>query len=77
LFDGPFTEAKEVVGGYWLIEVKSKEEAVEWAKREPLRRRPRGRGPAGLRDGRLPFRNSRQGTLLLGRAAASRFRGSL
>jgi hypothetical protein len=33
--DGPFSEAKEVVGGYWLIEVKSKEEAVEWAKRAP------------------------------------------
>jgi hypothetical protein len=33
--DGPFTEAKEVIGGYWLIEVRSKEEAVEWAKRAP------------------------------------------
>ncbi len=33
--DGPFVEAKEVVGGYWLIDVKSKEEAVEWAKRCP------------------------------------------
>jgi hypothetical protein len=33
--DGPFSEAKEIVGGYWLIEVKSKEEAVEWAKRVP------------------------------------------
>ena len=33
--DGPFTEAKEVVGGYWLIDVKSKAEAVEWAKRAP------------------------------------------
>ena len=33
--DGPFAEAKEVVGGYWLIEVGSKEEAVEWAKRCP------------------------------------------
>ena len=33
--DGPFTEAKEVVGGYWMIQVKSKEEAVEWAKRCP------------------------------------------
>ena len=33
--DGPFSEAKEVVGGYWLIQVKSKEEAVEWAKRCP------------------------------------------
>jgi hypothetical protein len=33
--DGPFTEAKEVVGGYWMIDVKSKQEAVEWAKRCP------------------------------------------
>jgi hypothetical protein len=33
--DGPFPEAKEVVGGYWMIQVKSKEEAVEWASRCP------------------------------------------
>lgn len=33
--DGPFAEAKEVVGGYWVIDVKSKEEAIEWAKRCP------------------------------------------
>lgn len=33
--DGPFVEAKEVVGGYWMIEVESKEEAVEWARRCP------------------------------------------
>ncbi len=33
--DGPFTEAKEVVGGYWLIDVKSPDEAVEWATRCP------------------------------------------
>lgn len=33
--DGPFTEAKEVIGGYWLIQAKSKEEAVEWASRCP------------------------------------------
>jgi hypothetical protein len=33
--DGPHIETKEVVGGYWMIEVKSKEEAVEWAKRIP------------------------------------------
>lgn len=33
--DGPFTEAKEVLGGYWMINVKSKEEAVEWARRCP------------------------------------------
>ncbi len=35
VIDGPFAEAKEVVGGYWMIDVKSKEEAVEWAKRCP------------------------------------------
>ncbi len=33
--DGPFPEAKEVVGGYWMIQVKSREEAIEWAKRCP------------------------------------------
>jgi hypothetical protein len=35
VIDGPFAEAKEVLGGYWMIDVKSKEEAVEWAKRIP------------------------------------------
>ncbi|HET7765660.1 MAG TPA: YciI family protein [Burkholderiales bacterium] len=34
--DGPFTEAKEVIGGYWMIQVKSKAEALEWAKRAPM-----------------------------------------
>jgi len=33
--DGPFTEAKEVLGGYWMIQVKSKEEAIAWASRCP------------------------------------------
>lgn len=33
--DGPFAEAKEVLGGYWIIDVKSREEAIEWAKRCP------------------------------------------
>jgi hypothetical protein len=33
--DGPFTEAKEVVGGYWMIQVKSRDEAIEWASRCP------------------------------------------
>src|SRR5262245_30940395 len=33
--DGPFAEAKEVLGGYWLIQVKSRDEAIEWAKRCP------------------------------------------
>jgi hypothetical protein len=34
--DGPFAEAKEAVGGYWVIQVKSREEAIEWAKRAPM-----------------------------------------
>jgi len=33
--DGPFAEAKEAIGGYWIIQVRSKEEAVEWASRCP------------------------------------------
>ncbi len=33
--DGPFAEAKEVLGGFWIIDVKSKAEAIEWAKRCP------------------------------------------
>jgi hypothetical protein len=35
VIDGPFAEAKEVVGGYWMIQVKSREEAIEWASRCP------------------------------------------
>jgi hypothetical protein len=34
--DGPFTETKEVVGGYWMIDVSSRDEAVAWASRCPL-----------------------------------------
>jgi hypothetical protein len=34
--DGPFAEAKEVVGGYWIIQVRSREEAIEWARRAPM-----------------------------------------
>ena len=33
--DGPFTESKEVLGGYWMIDVPSKDEAIAWAKRCP------------------------------------------
>jgi hypothetical protein len=33
--DGPFAEAKELIAGYWIVEVKSKEEAIEWVKRCP------------------------------------------
>ena len=36
VIDGPFTEAKELIAGYWLIQAKSQEEAVEWAKRVPF-----------------------------------------
>lgn len=35
--DGPFTETKELVAGFWLWQVKSKEEAIEWIKRSPFR----------------------------------------
>src|SRR5947199_10431357 len=33
--DGPFTESKELIAGFWLWQVKSREEAIEWAKRCP------------------------------------------
>ena len=35
VFDGPFAETKELIAGFWLIQVKSKEEAIEWIKRCP------------------------------------------
>src|SRR3954451_22165900 len=38
--DGPFSEAKELIGGYWIIQAKDREEAVEWARRCPM-----GAGP--------------------------------
>ncbi len=34
--DGPFAESKEIVAGYWMLQVKSLEEAIEWAKRVPF-----------------------------------------
>lgn len=42
--DGPFAETKELIGGYWIIQVKSREEAIEWAKRAP---NPHGEGNEG------------------------------
>jgi hypothetical protein len=36
VIDGPFAETKELIAGFWLIQVKSKEEAIEWAKRVPF-----------------------------------------
>ena len=35
--DGPFSETKELIAGFWLVQVRSREEAVEWAKRVPFR----------------------------------------
>ncbi|HWF86645.1 MAG TPA: YciI family protein [Vicinamibacterales bacterium] len=44
--DGPFVETKELIAGYWMIKVKSKEEAIEWAKRVPFDHLPNdGRAP--------------------------------
>ena len=34
--DGPFAESKELIGGFWMIQVRSREEAIEWAKRAPM-----------------------------------------
>ena len=42
--DGPFAETKELIAGYWIIQVKSREEALEWAKRAP---NPSGDGKEG------------------------------
>src|ERR1700719_2249693 len=44
VIDGPFAETKELIAGYWIINVKSKEEAIEWAKRVP---NPHGEGQEG------------------------------
>jgi hypothetical protein len=38
--DGPFAETKELIAGYWMIRVNSREEAIEWAKRAPFDRLP-------------------------------------
>jgi hypothetical protein len=48
VIDGPFTEAKELIAGYWLIQVKSKEEAIEWMKRAPA--------PFGEKGGEVEIR---------------------
>ena len=44
--DGPFAETKELIAGYWVIKVKSREEAIDWAKRVPFAHLPsEGRAP--------------------------------
>jgi hypothetical protein len=50
--DGPFVETKELIAGYWVINVKSREEALEWAKRIPFDHIPG--------DGRVPEVEVRQ-----------------
>jgi hypothetical protein len=44
IVDGPFTESKEIIAGYWVINVKSREEALEWAKKVPA---PHGENTEG------------------------------
>jgi hypothetical protein len=44
VIDGPFAETNEIIAGYWLINVKSKDEAIEWARRAP---NPYGEGVSG------------------------------
>lgn len=44
VIEGPFVETKEMIAGYWLIQVKSKGDAIEWAKRAPA---PHGEGAEG------------------------------
>ena len=49
VIDGPFAETKEVIGGFWIIKVKSKQEALDWAMRAPA---PHGEG----KDGEIEIR---------------------
>lgn len=48
VIDGPFTEAKELIAGFWLWQVKSMDEAIEWVKRCPC--------PAGVEEGEIEIR---------------------
>ena len=62
--DGPFAETKELLAGYWMIQVKSKEEAIEWAKRAPF-----DRLPTNGRVAEIELRQVFEITRLPGRAA--------
>jgi hypothetical protein len=50
VIDGPFAETKELIAGYWLIQVKSREEAIEWAKRVPAPHGESNEGEIELRQ---------------------------
>ncbi|WP_413372721.1 YciI family protein [Paenibacillus taichungensis] len=54
IVDGPFTESKEVIAGYTLIEVRSREEAIEWALKMP--------DPHGMGEGQIELRQVFEGT---------------
>ena len=49
IVDGPFTESKELIAGYWVIDVKSREDALEWAKKVPAPQE-RGEGEIEVRQ---------------------------
>ena len=61
VIDGPFAETKELIAGFWLLQVKSKEEAIEWVKRcpNPLTGECRDRDSPGVRGRRTSARTSR------------------
>ncbi len=59
VIDGPFAETKELIAGYWLWQCKSKEEAIEWAKRCP---NPAGDGKEGELEIRQVFEADDFGT---------------
>jgi hypothetical protein len=70
VIDGPFPESKQLIAGYWILQVQSMDEAVEWAERFPfpgvvpdlpgrVRRRGRDRDPASVRAGELEMASNR------------------
>ncbi len=50
IIDGPFAETKELIAGYWVIQVKSREEALEWARRAPAPMGPDADGEIEVRE---------------------------
>lgn len=66
IIDGPFAETKELIAGYTLIEVKSREEALEWTKRMP--------NPGGEKDGEIEVRQLFELDDFAPSEAAERFR---
>ncbi len=66
--DGPFTEAKELIAGYWLWQVKSMEEAIEWVKRLPK--------PAGVEEGEIEIRQVFEGDDFKAQVAAEEIKQS-